>query len=118
MDWKAFVERQSVVEAVLRDDPGGAYARMTFATRDRYRHVVERIAKRTGRDEAAVAGLARELARAASSGDATDPRRVHVGYYLVDDGLVEIRSEEHTSELQSPYHISYAVFCLDRKSVV
>ncbi len=90
MDWKAFVERQSVVEAVLRDDPGGAYARMTFATRDRYRHVVERIAKRTGRDEAAVAGLARELARAASTGDATDPRRVHVGYYLVDDGLVEI----------------------------
>ena len=28
------------------------------------------------------------------------------------------RSEEHTSELQSPFLISYAVFCLDRKSVV
>ena len=28
------------------------------------------------------------------------------------------RSEEHTSELQSLYTISYAVFCLDRKSVV
>ena len=28
------------------------------------------------------------------------------------------RSEEHTSELQSPIDISYAVFCLDRKSVV
>ena len=28
------------------------------------------------------------------------------------------RSEEHTSELQSPVVISYAVFCLDRKSVV
>ena len=32
--------------------------------------------------------------------------------------LVEARSEEHTSELQSPDTISYAVFCLDRKSVV
>ena len=30
----------------------------------------------------------------------------------------EHRSEEHTSELQSPKQISYAVFCLDRKSVV
>ena len=30
----------------------------------------------------------------------------------------EIRSEEHTSELQSLRTISYAVFCLDRKSVV
>ena len=28
------------------------------------------------------------------------------------------RSEEHTSELQSLFAISYAVFCLDRKSVV
>ncbi|HEX9054053.1 MAG TPA: glucoamylase family protein [Gemmatimonadales bacterium] len=90
MDWKTFVERQSVLEAVLRDDPAGAYARMTFATRDRYRHVAERIARRTGRDEAAVAGLARDLARAASAGDGADPRRAHVGYYLVDEGLADL----------------------------
>ena len=30
----------------------------------------------------------------------------------------KMRSEEHTSELQSQSVISYAVFCLDRKSVV
>ena len=28
------------------------------------------------------------------------------------DWLVKVRSEEHTSELQSPALISYAVFCL------
>ena len=33
-------------------------------------------------------------------------------------GLAQSRSEEHTSELQSLCVISYAVFCLDRKSVV
>src|ERR1051325_12214705 len=27
------------------------------------------------------------------------------------------RSEEHTSELQSPYVISYAVFCLKKKKI-
>ena len=32
--------------------------------------------------------------------------------------LMDGRSEEHTSELQSLGYISYAVFCLDRKSVV
>ena len=48
MDWKTFVERQSLMEAVLREDPSGFYALMTFATRDHYRHVVERIARRTG----------------------------------------------------------------------
>ena len=35
----------SVVEQTLREDPGGAYSDMDFATRDRYRHVVEKIAK-------------------------------------------------------------------------
>ena len=33
-------------------------------------------------------------------------------------GCSDARSEEHTSELQSLRTISYAVFCLDRKSVV
>ena len=29
--------------------------------------------------------------------------------------ITKDRSEEHTSELQSPYVISYAVFCLKKK---
>src|SRR3546814_10034478 len=33
----------------------------------------------------------------------------------VRDGLTMIRSEEHTSELQSLMRISYAVFCLKKK---
>src|SRR3546814_6706661 len=32
----------------------------------------------------------------------------------VDAGAAEIRSEEHTSELQSLMRISYAVFCLKK----
>ena len=50
--------------AVLREDPAGFHERMTFATRDRYRHVVERIAKRTRRSEESVARQAIECARA------------------------------------------------------
>ena len=45
MDWREFVETMSVVEQTLREDPGGVYGKMDFATRDRYRHVVEKIAK-------------------------------------------------------------------------
>src|ERR1051325_11940390 len=42
-------------------------------------------------------------------------RRVAVG--VIGEAVVdhEHRSEEHTSELQSPYAISYAVFCLIKK---
>src|SRR6266849_6763539 len=45
MDWREFVESQSVVERTLREDPSETYAGMDFLTRDRYRHVVEKIAR-------------------------------------------------------------------------
>jgi cyclic beta-1,2-glucan synthetase len=94
MDWREFVEEQSVMEAVLRADPSGDYRRMTFATRDHYRHVVERIAIRTNRDEADVARQAIELARRpVPADDAGAAVRSHVGYYLLDDGLAELERQ-------------------------
>ncbi|HET7622810.1 MAG TPA: glucoamylase family protein, partial [Gemmatimonadaceae bacterium] len=99
MDWRTFVEHQSALEAILREDPSGYYPRMDFATRDRYRHVVERLAKRTGISEENVAHQAVELAQGSANrlshrgtddddeGQTSDPRRAHVGYYLIDDGL-------------------------------
>ncbi|HET6681773.1 MAG TPA: glucoamylase family protein [Gemmatimonadaceae bacterium] len=97
-DWRRFVERQSAMEAVLRTDPSGFYERMTFATRDRYRHAVERLARRSGHPETTVASWAIALAtRGAELG--ADPRRAHVGYYLIDDGLPEL---EHTAGGRPP----------------
>jgi cellobiose phosphorylase len=90
MDWRTFVEDQSRLEAALREDPSGYYARMTFETRDWYRHVVERIAKRTRRPEEQVARRALDCARAAAEREPASPRRAHVGYYLIDEGLAEL----------------------------
>jgi len=90
MDWRTFVERQSRMEAILREDPAGCYHRMTFATRDGYRHVVEQIARRSHRAEEAVARLALDRARAGKSREAEDPRQAHVGYYLIAEGLSEL----------------------------
>jgi hypothetical protein len=62
MDWREFVETMSVVEQTLRTDPGTAYAAMDFASRDRYRHVIETMAKASGLSEATVASHAIALA--------------------------------------------------------
>ncbi len=86
LDWQVFVERQSALDAVLRADPAGDFGRMTFATRDHYRHVVERIAKRTKLSETTVAGHAIRLAARPEMRD----HRGHVGYFLIDDGLAEL----------------------------
>lgn len=66
MDWQEFVETMSVVEQTLRLDPAGTYGLMDFATRDSYRHAIERIAKRSarrsgrGRDGGAAGAYARQ----------------------------------------------------------
>ncbi|MGH7584623.1 MAG: glucoamylase family protein, partial [Gemmatimonadales bacterium] len=86
IDWNSLVERRSAMEAVLRAEPSAFYPRMTFATRDHYRHVVERIAKRAGLTEVDVARRAVELGAAAGRADPADLRRTHVGYWLADEG--------------------------------
>ncbi|WP_309672538.1 glucoamylase family protein, partial [Gemmatimonas sp.] len=91
-DWRTFVEHQSIMEATLREDPSGFYPQMTFATRDSYRHVVERIAKGTGHREASVAQWAVDLCHRANgeTANGSHARLTHVGYFLVDDGVREL----------------------------
>ncbi len=91
-DWHAFVETMSFAERTLREDPGGVYGRMDFATRDHYRHVLERIARHSGLAEEQVARHCVELAREAAARNAGDDRAAHVGYYLVDRGLPLLES--------------------------
>ena len=109
LDWRSFVEAQSLVEHTLRQDPMGVYARMDFATRDRYRHRVEQTARLTQRPEAEVAALALQLAQqAAQAQDAAQtqtqtpapgalpgpspapPLTTHVGHYLAGDGQARL----------------------------
>ena len=87
IDWHAFVERLSIVEQTLRQDPAGVYPEMDFATRDHYRHVVERLARFSGRQEHEVAHEAVELAHTSATEHAVSGIQAHVGYYLIDEGL-------------------------------
>jgi cyclic beta-1,2-glucan synthetase len=82
IDWKRFFQETSRVEAVLRRDPAGTYARMDFETCDAYRKAVEALAWATEVPEEVVAERVVDLARQAGS----DPRHGHVGYYLVGLG--------------------------------
>ena len=117
-DWNRFFEGVSLVQQILGQDPAGIFERMDFASRDRYRGVVEMLARATGQDEGFVAQRAIELTNANFSGaastngkgsDAHDgeleptsddhvgdlfnldaPHRTHVGYYLFDQGRSQL----------------------------
>ena len=102
IDWRDFVETASVVEQTLRKDPAAIYERMDFHTRDSYRHVVERLARFSGTEESAVARMSLTLAQSCAQAAAPLPAsswsgETHVGYYLVDDGLTQLKAALRTS---------------------
>ena len=90
MDWREFVETMSIVKQILDEDPADVYGKMDFASRDRYRHVVEKIAKSSQRPETEVARQAIRLAQEAAARKGGDDRTAHVGFYLIDEGLAQL----------------------------
>lgn len=97
-DWDGFFEAVSLVEETLRADPANVYSTMDFKTRDRYRGVVEELARAVDQSErevakAALAAARQEAGREAQGqrqqpdeGSGFGDRSQHVGFYLVGRG--------------------------------
>jgi len=66
---------------------------MDFTTRDRYRHGVEEIAKRSRLHEVVVARKAILLAGEGAARNGPGDRTAHVGFYLIDKGLPRMERE-------------------------
>ena len=118
LDWSVFFAATSIVEHILACDPSGAYAGMDDTSRDRCRHAVERLARRSPLDERQIAERVLELAERDAS--LASSYRAHVGYYLVDDGLQELErtiayrnriGEAFMSLLQRQAALFYLGFC-------
>src|SRR5207253_3151267 len=92
LDWKEFFEKVSLIDPELAKDPAEVYARMDFATRDRYRHVIERISKGAKKSELEIARTALQMAEAARTAH-EDPSHAHVGYFLIGHGLAQLEAQ-------------------------
>jgi cellobiose phosphorylase len=90
LDWREFVESMSHVEQLLNEDPAKAYASMDFVTRDYYRHIIEKVAKKSTYSEIEIAQKAIELAKKGAEQNGLDDRSAHVGFYLIDKGLPQL----------------------------
>src|SRR3546814_2699634 len=98
-----------------RTDPLFPYTTL-FRSGERGGHVVRPVGHRRQRAGQHRELAAHEVAEALPAGiviDAVAVAEVHRHVEQVVD--VALRSEEHTSELQSLMRISYAVFCLKKK---
>ncbi|MFH1073507.1 MAG: glucoamylase family protein [Candidatus Firestonebacteria bacterium] len=92
LDWNEFVESMSSVHSVLSKDPSGIYDKMNFDTRDMYRHVIERLARKSSFSEKEIAAKCVELA--AEKTEAGEKHKYcHVGYFLIDEGIYELEKQ-------------------------
>ncbi|MHB8126969.1 MAG: GH36-type glycosyl hydrolase domain-containing protein [Desulfitobacteriaceae bacterium] len=90
-DWPRFYEEISLVEKVLESDPNAVFMQMDFASRDIYRHQVEKIARRFGITELIVAKVVLRLAQRAEQD--TESQKAHIGYYLIGAGIDSLELE-------------------------
>lgn len=91
IDWQRFVETLSAVENILQKDPAGIHGRMHFNTRDQYRHIIEEVARKSSFTEVDVAQAAFELAKEHSARSDGHSRKSHVGFYLIDQGIADLK---------------------------
>jgi cyclic beta-1,2-glucan synthetase len=91
VDWTSLIEPLILFDALLRQDPAGAYEKMDFESRQTYRKRIAYIARRSDSTEVEVAQATLDLARQSSENPPGDPRlqqrQKHIGYYLVDKGF-------------------------------
>lgn len=85
LSWREVFEKISSVDAVLNHDPAGIYPKMSFATRDTYRHSVEVLGKSSQKSESEIAEIILQMAK-----QSEDPVKSHVGYYLIDEGRPQL----------------------------
>ena len=92
-DWTAFFESVSLVDELLRASDG--FAAMDFATRDRYRHAIEDLARGSGRSELDVTRAALAWAHRAGRGSGAAPgdRSRDPGYYLISKGRTAFEAD-------------------------
>ena len=93
LDWREFVESLSLVETTLLADPADVYSQMDFATRDRYRHAVEFLARQSQLSETEVAQRAIQLAAEGARQNGAGARTAHVGFHLIDKGRPRLARE-------------------------
>ncbi len=95
-DWAEFFESVSLVDEVLRAE--SHFGAMDFATRDRYRHAIEDLARRSRRSELditrqAIARAKRAAEAAQRSGAPPGDRSEDPGYYLISKGRRRFEEE-------------------------
>jgi len=81
-------------EEILRLDPSGIYAIMDQESKSYYRSIIENISKKSKISEIYISEKIIELCkRYENYNSILEHKKAHVGYYLIDKGIVELKNK-------------------------
>ncbi len=82
----------NVSEEILRMDPAGIYSQMDQDSKSYYRGKIEEISKKSKISEIYICEKIIELCkRYENCNNIIEKKKAHVGYYLIDDGIAELK---------------------------
>jgi len=96
-------EKINGVEEILKKDPANVYAQMTYKTKEYYRNKIKELSIKTKASEIYITSKALELAN--KNKENANKKKSHIGYYIIDKGLSELKKELNIKEsiLNKPY---------------
>ncbi len=93
IDFTELLGKMNGTEEILSKDPAGIYKNMEQESKNYYKSIIEKMSKKSKISEVYIAEKALELAkRYENSEGLVKKRKSHVGYYLIDEGLAELKS--------------------------
>lgn len=83
------------VEILLKKDPVNVYSKMDHKTKDYYRNIIKELSEKTKISEIYITNQILELAKKNNNIEDKkyNPKKAHVGYYLIDDGKEELENK-------------------------
>jgi len=94
INFTAIFEKINGVEEILKKDPANVYSKMTYKTKEYYRNKIKELSKKTEISEIYITSKALELANKNSK----DEKKSHIGYYIIDKGLTDLKKELNIKE--------------------
>ncbi len=93
IDFTELLGKMNGTEEILNKDPVGVYENMEQESKSYYKSIIEKMSKKSKVSEVYIAEKALELAKRYEKSEGLIKRKkAHVGYYLIDEGLAELKS--------------------------
>ncbi len=94
INFQKVFEKTNKTEELLNEDPCGVFKNMTEDTKELYRHEIKKLSNKLKISEIYISEEVLKLAsRYRNSEKLEDKRKSHVGYYLIDEGIHELKEK-------------------------